>query len=362
MAQKMPIVALSEMIDGQEADVFVLLTGKEEAYTRDGKPYWRVTFQDRDLKVDVPIWNDSVYFRNAQNDWTAGHFYKLRATFRETDYGKQLELHKIREVDPERDTADGFDPALLRPGSPFDPQALYQDLLNLAEHQIQNAPLRELVVGLLARYQSQLLELPATLRAHYAYAGGLLEHTRSVTTIARGLTDYYVGYYAKVYPRRAAPVDRDLVIAGAILHDIGKVRELAQAQEGAVLSPAGALVGHTLQGRDMIREAADGLGVDAELLLRLEHIIVSHQRPPENRFFQDTDPHKPAMTPEALLVQHANDLDTRFYLLNQILRQDATPGPLTGPRNPLGHILYRGAWPAVMDDAHQEDSEEPPED
>jgi 3'-5' exoribonuclease len=96
------------------------------------------------------------------------------------------------------------------------------------------------------------------------------------------------------------------------------------------------LIGHVLQGRDIVREAAAGSGIDAETLLRLEHVIVSHQRLPE------WGSPKPPMTPEALLVHYADDIDAKFHTFYAILRDDAQVGPLTSNKNILRQKVYRG--------------------
>ena len=95
-------------------------------------------------------------------------------------------------------------------------------------------------------------------------------------------------------------------MAGAILHDIGKLREYDCRPEGAAFSAEGALIGHILLGRDIVREAAAEIRLDADTLLRLEHIIVAHQRLPE------WGSPKPPMTPESLLVHYADDIDAKF--------------------------------------------------
>jgi 3'-5' exoribonuclease len=92
-----------------------------------------------------------------------------------------------------------------------------------------------------------------------------------------------------------------------------------------------------LQGRDIVREAAAGRQIDPELLLRLEHIIVSHQRLPE------WGSPKPPMTPEALLVHYADDVDAKYNMMFQALRDDTTPGEMTSStKNMLYQRVYRG--------------------
>ena len=85
-----------------------------------------------------------------------------------------------------------------------------------------------------------------------------------------------------------------------------------------------------------ICEAAAQAGLDADSLLRLEHAIIAHQRLPE------WGSPKPPMTPEALLIHYADDLDAKFDMLYTILRDDKTPGPLTSDKNILRHRVYRG--------------------
>src|SRR3954452_11806423 len=96
--RSIPVVPLAELTHGQEADVFVLMTGKEESLTRDGKKYFRVTFRDSGREVSFPIWNDAPLADDCRQAWTPGCFYKLRATYRDTSFGPQLDIHRIREA------------------------------------------------------------------------------------------------------------------------------------------------------------------------------------------------------------------------------------------------------------------------
>jgi 3'-5' exoribonuclease len=143
-----------------------------------------------------------------------------------------------------------------------------------------------------------------------------------------------VDKYRRDYPEWR--LNRDLVIAGAILHDIGKLREVEVTPAGGAYTPAGELIGHVLLGRDMLREAAAGKPIDAETLLRLEHIIVSHQRLPE------WGSPKPPMTPEALLVHYADDLDAKLHAAHEALAEPGGNGFVTSNRNALGQKLFRG--------------------
>ncbi len=311
--------------------MFVLLTAKEELMAKNGKPYFKVTFRGQQREVSFPIWNDSPWAAECRAQWTPGVFYKIRAAYRETNFGPQLEIRKIREV-IESDAAEGFDPNACQPQSRFDPQAMFAELISIAEQKIDQSDLRKLVASILMKYQEAIKTFPAARHNHHAFAGGLLEHTLSVTKTAVFLADKYAEYYADMQP----PLNKGLVVAGAILHDMGKIREYDCRPEGAAYSAEGAMIGHMLLGRDIVREAAAAAPLDADTLLRLEHVVVAHQRLPE------WGSPKPPMTPESLLVHYADDIDAKFHMMAAILKTDTNPGPVTSKKNVLMQHVYRG--------------------
>jgi 3'-5' exoribonuclease len=255
----------------------------------------------------------------------------MRAVLRQSNYGLQLEIKKIRPVE-DGDTKDGFDPLMCQPSSRFDPVEMFAELMNIVESRIENIPLRELVAGILEQNRELLLVWPAAKKNHHAFVSGYLEHVLNVTRTCCHLAEKYAELYADLEP----PINKDVIVAGAVLHDIGKLRELQTTAAGADYTAAGCLIGHVLQGRDIVREAAAGRSIDAETLLRLEHVIVSHQRLPE------WGAPKPPMTPEALIVHYADDLDAKMHMLVCTIKEDTTEGPVTSKRNPMAQQFYRG--------------------
>jgi len=330
-SQTPDVVLLCEMVDGQEGDAFVLMTAKESAMTRDKKPYWRVAFRDAQREVSFPVWNNSPWAEACRDQWQPGRFFKVRAVYRETSYGPQLEIGRIREVNDD-DRQQGFDPWMCRPRSRFDSVEMFQQLTALVEQHVGDAVLRALVLDILITHREALLTLPAARRNHHAYVGGYLEHVLAVTQTGVWLAERYT----EQYPAMDPPLSRDLVVAGAALHDIGKLRELNHTPQGAEYSPGGELLGHILQGRDLVREAAAAHDIDAETLLRLEHVIVAHQRLPE------WGSPKPPMTPEALIVHYADDLDAKLQMMVAALAETDAEQAFSTPRNPMGRRIFRG--------------------
>lgn len=331
MLTNMPILALSAILPGQEADIFVLMTVKEQLTTREGKPYYRVGFRDGGREVVFPIWDNSPWAAECRDKWTPGTFYKVRAVYRETNYGPQLDLRKIREV-CDADAADGFNPAVCQPQSRYEPQRMFEEMLLIVRERITDTALQSLVERILIDNRDELLRIPAARHNHHAFVAGWLEHTLSVTRTVIYLADKYAEYYDELEP----PLDKSMAVAGAILHDVGKLRELEQRPTGTVYTASGSLIGHLLQGRDIVRETVSACPLPPDTLLRLEHLIIAHQRLPE------WGSPKPPMTPEALLVHYADDIDAKFHMMAEVLRNDTSEGPLTSKKNALAQQVYRG--------------------
>jgi 3'-5' exoribonuclease len=314
-----------------ETDWFLCISRKEELKTREGKPYFRVSLRDASREITIPIWQDSAWFEKCRQEWQAGSFYKIRGTMRETQFGSQVEIHKIRETTP-ADVAEGFDPLALLPRTRFDVGLMFAELLQLMQNHIQHEGLRGLTLEIFTTHRTLLSDMPAAVHHHHAFRGGFLEHLLNVVRNAVFLAEKYSALHPHVLNERG----RDLVVAGALLHDIGKVRELQTTPSGAEYTAVGELIGHALLGRDMIRELAEKFQLDADLQLRLEHILISHQRTPE------WGAAKPPMTLEALLVYYADDIDARAQMLVEALQHDAGTGLVTSPRNALQQKVYRG--------------------
>jgi 3'-5' exoribonuclease len=278
------------------------------------------------------IWSDGAWFEGCEKDWSEGQFYKIRGTYEEhPTYGPQIDLLNIRAV-TEEDKADGFDPLQFVERSRYDVEAMYQELWALTETQINDVPLRRLVLTILNQTKTQLKHVPATQRHFYPFAGGLLEHLLSVTHTCLHLADKYVTCYPDLQP----PLNRDLVVAGAILHDIGRTLEFGEDVMNPQPGVPGRLFGHLALGRDLVRDTARELGdVNPELVLMLEHIVMTHLQLPEWG-----SPRLP-LIPECLIVHHADDLDAKLEMYIRCLMRDRESGDFTARDPVLGRQLLK---------------------
>jgi 3'-5' exoribonuclease len=253
-------------------------------------------------------------------------------------YGQQIEIHRLRPVTAE-DRETGFELANLIESSRFSIPEMWQELLGLVEREIACEPVRQLVLTIYQKHAQALQELPATDSKFYPFRGGWLEHVLSLTKACTLLVDHYRKQYEGIEPG----LDRDLVLAGALLHDIGRVLEFKTDPLGNITAPTvpGRLYGHVMLGRDLVRQTALEMGnVPPEFLERLEHLILSHLVHPE------WGSQRLPLIPEVLILHHADDLDAKLEMYLRCLSRDQTTGPFTLRDSVLGKPLLKpGAWP-----------------
>ena len=325
-----PPVPLSDLPAGPPADCYALLAEKVPGLTKAGKPFFTCTFRDRKKAVVAKVWADSPTFADCDSAWTPGTVYKLRATLTDhPQYGPQLDVLQARPATP---TDAGYQPGDYAQTSRRDPAELFAELRTLAEAEVGDPALTALTLGLLDAQRETLLVLPATVKHFYPYPGGWLEHTLSVAKSCRLLCEHYAD--------RTPPLNRPVVLAAAVLHDVGRAAELAPAGLGLPpeLTVDGHLTGHVLLGRDMVRAAARAVPDLAPDTLRLlDHVILSHLNIPA------WGAARLPLAAEAVLLHHADDLDAKLEMYARCVANDAGTGPFTDRDPVLGKQLWKGS-------------------
>jgi 3'-5' exoribonuclease len=327
------ITRLSALKPKERGTFFAVLAEKTPGQTRDGKPYFTCRFRDARRTASFMVWADGGYFDACQTDWAVGQPFKIHAVYSEHEkYGPQFDIIKIRPVE-ERDAKEGFDPADLVEPTRSDPEATFAALRELAEANIADEPLRRLTVGLLDQHAEKLKRLPATERRFHTYPGGWLAHTLSVLKTALMLADHY----REMHPDLRPPLNRDVVAAGAVLHDIGRAAEFEPGDVAVEPTVDGRLFGHLYLGRDMVRDAArEQQDVHPELQRLVEYTVVHHLILPEWG-----SPRLPVI-PEVLILHHADDLDAKMEMFVRCLTTDPGDGPFTARDANLGRQLFKG--------------------
>jgi 3'-5' exoribonuclease len=331
---KPPILKLHELTPGPPLDFFAFLSEKHRGSTRDNKPFYTCKFRDLRKTVSCVVWADSPNFAKCDADWHVGGVYKIRATYQDHEkYGPQIDIITLRDV-TENDKADGFRESDFYERSRHDSEAMFAELRALAETELHDVPFRQLVVGLLDAHTVALKVLPAHPRAFYPYPGGWLEHVLNVVKNCCWLADRYAERYPEL-----KPFNRDLVVAGAILHDLGRVAEMTMPSRGEHpdITVEGHLFGHLLLGRDLIRDAARAVPeLKPQLVQLLEHVVLSHLTKPEWGSV------RLPMIPEVLILHHADDLDAKFEMYARHLSRDVAEGAVTERDPVLGRPLLKG--------------------
>lgn len=332
MSQSMPTISrLCDLAPGERGDFFALLAERKPGVTSKGKPYFHCRFRDARRVASFMVWADDKWYGLCQGEWQAGQFFKIRAVYEEHEqYGPQIEVVNLRAVTP-ADRDAGFDEGDFVEASRHDLDQLWDELRGLALKHVGDEGLRALVLDLLETHGDRLKRLPAGKDKAYPYRGGWLEHTVSVARVAVDLA----ARYAAAWPDLRPPLNRDLIVAGAILHDLGRVKEL-EGDAAVSVTVEGRLFGHVLLGRDLVRDAAREAGLEGELTTLLEHVLLA------SVYGTDGGGTKWPLVPEGVIVQHANDLDVKLAACVRALQRDPGPGPFTERDPVVGRALLKG--------------------
>jgi len=292
-----------------------LVKEKRLATTRSGKPYLSLRLGDRSGEIEGRIWEQATELDSAfdVNDvvLVQGRVERYREQL-------QLKVTAIERLDPEDIEAD-----LFLPTSPVDSEELWQQLKAIAA-QVRNRHLQRLLQHFLTApdFARQMKKAPAAKSMHHAYAGGLLEHTVSVTKLLESFCEHYPF------------LDRDLLITAGILHDIGKLEELS-GNLAIDYTDAGRLLGHLVLGAQRVAQEIDKIAnFPTDLALSLQHLIVSHHGE-----YEFGSPKRPKII-EAFALHYADDLDARMNNISSVLA--ATTSRWTTFQRQYGRFLFKG--------------------
>ncbi|MCK9376082.1 MAG: HD domain-containing protein [Syntrophobacterales bacterium] len=335
----MPHQLISDLREGVAVQQFFIVRQAETRTDKSGKPYLSLVLGDKSGTIVTRVWNDIL--AKCPGPFAPGDHVAVQAQVESYKGELQLNVRYINTVQALRDLGRDlkeYDPDLLYQATAYNREVLWQELWQLAETRIR-PPLQQLVLNLLSHHREELMVCPAARLYHHPYVGGLLEHTWFVARHAvASLT---------IYP----DLNPDLVLAGAILHDLGKVKEIANPT-APELTAAGQLLGHIVLGWDLVRAAAQTLEFpDPTLLLQLEHIILSHHGAVE--FGSPILP----KTREAFLVNFLDDLDAKLKMMSQHLESDTGEGDFTTYHRVLQRGLYKGGPVAAAEPESSSETE-----
>lgn len=287
---------IAQFTAGDAVEGFAFVRRREERQDKAGRAYLDLELGDASGSIGAKAWSDSAALRR---DFAAGEFVKFRGQVQSYRDQLQLRLDDCRRA-TDADRADGFDEADLVPSTREDVAGLVSRLEAILDSNVRREPLRRLVRETVDAHGDALRVHPAAKSIHHAFRGVLLEHTVSMMELALAVAGHY------------RELDAELLLAGVLFHDLGKILELGE-MPGSDYTAAGRLVGHIVLGRDLVRERAAAIpDFPDDLRLHLEHLVLSHQGRQEYG-----SPVVPS-TPEALALHAIDDLDSKLALVRQL--------------------------------------------
>lgn len=286
-------------------DCFLLVKSSDKKTSSKGDTYLDMMLSDKSGEINAKLWS---YVPAVHGEYESGDIVKVRGTVSQYNGNPQLRIEKIRMAFPE----DGVDPSDFVAASEYSGEAMWEELYKRADA-FEDADLRAIVTTLLTENKENLLFWPAAFRLHHAIRSGLMMHTLSIVKLCESVCE--------IYPF----VDKELLISGAILHDIAKTKEYEISSAGLATgySVKGNLIGHLAEGAIMINKTAERLGIDSEVVTLLQHMVLSHHGEPE--FGAAVRP----MFIEAELLSELDMMDARIYEMREATA-DTAKGDFSG--------------------------------
>lgn len=315
-------LSLAQLQTGMRYEGFLLVRSCEQRKDKNGNNYLDMKLSDQSGEMECKLWD-----RNA-DPFASGTIIKVRGSITEFNGRIQLKIERIRPAVDE----DAVDRRQLIPCAPEEPKVMMEEI-NRTVDAFESSDLKKLTKEMLRLAGDRLMYFPAAQRLHHAEYGGLLHHTTGMLRTAE--------HMIKAYPF----LNGDLLRAGVIMHDLGKIQEMDSDASGSVrdYTADGLLLGHLVRGVATLQEAAKNVGVEGELVLLLEHMIISHHGEAEFG-----SPRKP-MFPEAEVLHWIDLLDARMNEMKGImdrLPEGAFSEKVWSLDRRLYHPRYEEALPA----------------
>jgi len=330
---------VNQLTHGESVDEAFLVADKQLRANRQGNLYLQLELRDKTGTIGARHWNST---EELAQTFEPGDFLQVRGKTQIFQGSLQIILSHLEPVDPAQVEPEEF--------LPQSSQNVTKLLARLRELLLamRNPHLRAVVECFLIDddFVRKFTTAPAGVKNHHAYQGGLIEHVVTLLNVADRITD--------LYPE----IDRDLLLTGIFLHDIGKIDELSYDRTFAY-TDEGQLVGHLVMGVEMLSEKAarcadlTGEPFPAELLLRLKHMIASH-----HGTYEFGSPKLP-MTIEAIALHLLDNLDAKIHAFSREIRDDPSRDSSWTPfQQSLGRRLYKGHPPAGSGDGPANRSED----
>lgn len=302
---------------------------KEVRQKKTGDPYLSLMLGDKTGDIDSKMWDNAA---EVLDTFERDDFVKVKGLVQVFQNRLQLTIHKLQRLEDSEVTFADFFPASKR-----DPDEMEAEVRAIVAG-VGNPFLKALLESIFgdAHIMNAFRIAPAAKSIHHAFLSGLIEHVLSMAQLARFAGGHYAG------------IDQDLLMTGILLHDIGKIQELVYARTFGY-SDEGQLIGHIVMGVKMLDEKARAIpGFPPKLLTLVEHLILSH-----HGTMEWGSPKIPVL-PEALLLHHIDNMDSKMEAMRQTLERDQRIEGVWTAYNPalermvLKRVKYLADAPATV--------------
>lgn len=297
---------------GETIDMYLLIKQATKGVTQQGSPFMTLILQDKSGDLEAKLWDageeQARMYQGATIVKVGGEIHEYRGK-------NQLRLKAIRPVKED----EGVTIADLVPSAEKSKEVLMDELMQYF-FEMKNPQIQRVTRHLLKKHQADFALYPAATRNHHDYVSGLLDHVVSMLKLGKAI--------AELYPT----LNKDLLYAGIILHDVGKVIELS-GPVGTQYTIEGNLLGHITIMVNEISKAAEELEIEGEEVMLLQHMVLSHHGKEEWG-----SPKRP-MLKEAEILHYIDNIDAKMNMLNRVMSK-TNPGEFSERVFPLDNRSF----------------------
>ncbi|MGY8750401.1 MAG: 3'-5' exoribonuclease YhaM family protein [Fidelibacterota bacterium] len=312
------IIPISKFKSGETIQGFYLCVEKYIRHTRSGELYLDLVLRDQTGQINAKVWEN---VKEYEKKFKSGDPVALKGEVDLFLDKLQLNIKRINKATIQNYARYGFDPGLIVPTAKENPKKMWTEIIKIIRS-IKNPFLKKLCYNIYNSNKEKLLIHPASLLNSHNYRSGFLEHILSMSRSA-------------ILMSRLYKLDKDLILTGILVHDIGKLIAIDYDYESTI-SKDGNLIGHIVIGRDLTTKEAEKIKkFPKNLLMKVEHIILTNQTG-----FDSKSPKRPAFK-EALLVQSIKLMDIQLNLMDKSLNEDSEVGEFTNHFNYFKTHLFK---------------------
>ncbi|AMM92066.1 3'-5' exoribonuclease YhaM [Peribacillus simplex] len=286
---------------GEVVDIYMYIKTSTKAVASNGKPFLTLILCDKTGEIEAKLWDVS---EADEKTYSAEATVKVQGEVQNYRGRSQLKIRNIRLTSD----ADGVTKADLIQTAPLSQEEMMETITQFI-FEMRNPNIQRVTRHLIKKYQNEFLTFPAATKNHHEYMSGLAYHVVSMLGLAKAISTLYPS------------LNRDLLYAGVILHDLGKVHELS-GPVSTVYTVEGNLLGHITIMVNEVGKAAEELGIEAEEIMILKHLILSHHGKAE------WGSPKPPMVREAEVLHYIDNMDAKINMMDRALEK-VKPGEFT---------------------------------